>query len=178
MKKLLFLLLIIPAISFSQIKFKKGVKVLEITKSSDFKTPKSILFEFTGDTHFINYYLKLSEKLKKRAEKYNIKVGFNYKLNSKKSFKSDLESIPKKIESRENYSSRCHVFYQNAEDPKEWNEKGSDPHYRKLRYYMNFRLFNKDNNEILFTKFDIHSYFTIATQSKKTSKKLFKLLTK
>lgn len=96
MKKLLLLLLIIPVISFAQIKFKKGVKVLEINKSSDFKTPKSILFEFTGDTHFINYYLELSEKLKKRAEKYNIKVGFNYKLNSKKPFKSDLESIPKK----------------------------------------------------------------------------------
>lgn len=177
MKKLLFLLLIIPPLCFSQIKFKKGVKVLEVTKSPDFKTPKSILFEFTGDTHLIYYYLELSEKLKKRAKKHDIKVGFNYKLNSKTPLKDDLETIPKKIESRDNYDSRCHVFYQYVENPKKWIKNGGDPTYRKMTHNMNFRLFNKNNDEILFTKFDIHSYFTIVTQSKKTSKKFFKLIT-
>lgn len=69
-------------------------------------------------------------------------------------------------------------FYQHVENSKEWRKNGYDDSLSKLTHYMNFRLFNKNNDEILFTKLDIHSYNTIVTQCKKTSKKFFKLLTK
>ncbi|MBL4904876.1 MAG: hypothetical protein JKZ00_02415, partial [Flavobacteriaceae bacterium] len=54
-------------------KFKAGVEIISLERADSYKVPKSILFEFTGDTHLINHYLNLSKKLKTSFKKSSIR---------------------------------------------------------------------------------------------------------
>ena len=100
MKKFILLVIIslIGTNSSSQKKekFKLGVKLEENTIITDFKSANSILFIFKDDTHMINFYLDLTKRLKKRFNKSNQKIDFNFELYSDNPFESDLNSIPKK----------------------------------------------------------------------------------
>ena len=177
MKKYLLLLLLISFTCFSQneIKFKKGVRVLENKKQPNFKTPKSILFVFEGDTHLINYYLILTKKLKKRAKKVNIKTGFNYNLFSNNPLNDDLLSIPKNKENDINYTNACVISSSFQKTPKSWRDYYSVKS-RKTQHYVNFKMVNKENEEVFSSKFDVHAYYTITTESKKISKMFFNLI--
>ena len=98
MKKFILLVIIslIGTNSSSQKKekFKLGVKLEENTIITDFKSANSILFIFKDDTHMINFYLDLTKRLKKRFNKSNQKIDFNFELYSDNPFESDLNSNP------------------------------------------------------------------------------------
>ncbi|WP_271407045.1 hypothetical protein [Tenacibaculum soleae] len=177
MKKYFLLLLLTSFACFAQedIKFKKGVNVVENKKAPNFKTPKSILFTFEGDTHLINYYLILTKKLKKKARKNKITVGFKYNLQSVNPLNDDLSSIPKSKEDDSDYVNTCIVSCSFPETPKAWG----DFKYvkkRKTKHYVNFKMVDNKNKEVFSTKFDVHALYTIATESKKTSEMFFNLI--
>ncbi|REH56403.1 hypothetical protein C7448_101442 [Tenacibaculum gallaicum] len=162
--------------SQSDISFEKGVRVVEKKEKENFVTPKSILFIFEGDTHLINYYLELREKIKKEARKNKIKAGFNYELSSTNPFKEDLESIPKKKKEKLDYETTCTIYSSFSRTPERWG-KYQNIKKRKTQHFLNFKIKNIKNEEIFTCKLDIHAYYTIVTESKKSSKLFFELIT-
>ncbi|APG65587.1 hypothetical protein LPB136_09530 [Tenacibaculum todarodis] len=178
MKKILLLFLITTTFCFSQteIEFKKGVKIINSYKSNNYKVPKSILFEISGDTHLINYYLDLTKKLKKQFKKKGIKVGFNYSLTSLNPFKDDLKNIPKKRKKKKNYEMICELSSSFTKIPESWKEY-ININKRKTQHFLNASITSKKNINTFKLKLDIHAYYTIVTQNKKISKVITNLIT-
>ena len=177
MKKYYFLFLLLNLnISILAQEFKTGVKIIKIEKKENYKTPKSILIEFTGHTHLINFYKDLAKKLNKDFKRKSIKVRFNYSLNADNSLESDLKEIPKRKFNTEKFESVLNVKIKFLKKPNEWlNYK--DVNYRKTQFLLESRLNNKLKKEILRVDLNTHAYYTIATQNKKVSKTIVNLIT-
>lgn len=166
MKKYLVILLFITSICLSQEgeRFKIGVKVANLDKAENYKVPKSILFEFNGSAHLINYYLDLTKKIKKQFKKERIKTKFNYNLSDSNPLKADMNSIPKKKFNFKDFDVVCQYNINNF--------KGWDDHlfrYRKQNYKADLIL-QKENEVLLKRTIDINTYYTISTQNKNISK--------
>lgn len=174
MKKITFLfLLFIATFCFSQseLEFKKGARIVEVFKSEKYTPPNSILFRFEGDTHLISYYLELKKYLKKSLREKGIKTGFIYSLNSENPLKFDLKSIPENKENRKDYEVLARVKTSFAKTPNSWKHY-TTINFRKTQHFLHVILLNKENEELLKIKLDIHSYYTIAEESEATSKVL------
>ena len=171
---LLLIILLIGINSFSQKKekFKSGIKLVENTIISDFKSPNSILFIFKGDTHSINLYLDLTKRLKKLFKKTNKQIDFNYELFSAKPFESDLNSIPKKTFLKADYELICLISTSNQKGLGSYSiEK------RKQIYDLDLKLEKSATTELVGTaKINVKSYYTIITQNKNSSKLIYELI--
>ena len=177
MKKFILLVIIslIGTNSFSQKKekFKLGVKLEENTIITDFKSANSILFIFKDDTHMINFYLDLTKRLKKRFNKSNQKIDFNFELYSDNPFESDLNSIPKKNFNKTDYDLICMI---STSTLRFWDNHLFDK--RKQNYDLILRLEKSETNELVETaKINVNSYYTIVTQNKNLSKLIYELIT-
>ncbi|MEE9406713.1 MAG: hypothetical protein V3V28_01435 [Polaribacter sp.] len=169
---LLFLLFTTYTYSQKKEKFKSGVELTEAQKGSSYNTPKSILFEFSGNTHLIYFYKDLSKKIKKSFRKSGIKVKFNYNLVGG-NFKEDLKEIPKKKHSSLNFKSLCKIELSNS---KHFKNKYADVKKRKQQFNLKINLLEKEKI-ILFATLEVKTFFTILTQNKEVSKLLLKVLT-
>jgi hypothetical protein len=166
MKKYLVILLFVTSICLSQEEksFKIGVKIVNLDKADSYKVPKSILFEFNGNTHLVNHYLDLAKKIRRQFKKEGVKAKFNYNLLGTNPLKSDMNSIPKKKFNFKDFDVVCKYNINNF--------KGWDDHlfrYRKQNYKANLIL-QKENEVLLKMTIDINTYYTISTQNKNTSK--------
>lgn len=180
MKRIFLLILLVNGLSsFSQNigKFKVGVKITENEKISEYIVPSSILFVFEGDTHLINNFLNLKKRIratfKKKMKKNfrNFKLDFNYNLSSEKPFKSDLSKIPSKKYDEKEYQAICYVTLSDF--------KGWDNHLiekRKQNYNLNIELEDVNFNKLMKLKLNVNSYYTIATQNKKSSKIIYQAI--
>jgi hypothetical protein len=180
MKRILFLIILLLSLNtFSQKneKFKSGVKIIENEKIEKYKNPKSILFIFKGHTHSINFFLDLKKRIRKifkkkmKKEFKDFKVNFNYDLNAKKSLKSDLDNIPSKKYNEKEYESICQIF---ISDFKGWDYHLSKK--RKQNYNLNIELKDINSSLLIAFKLNVSSYYTIATQNKKSSKLIYKTI--
>lgn len=172
MKKILLILLMFSSVVFSQKKerFKSGTELLLIEKSSNYKNSKSILFEFSGNTHLVYYYLDLSKKIKKRFHKEGIQVAFNYNL-TEGTLEEDLKIIPKKTHSLINYEAFCKIQIKNFT-----NLKGNNNGHNKQDYDLELN-FIKNQKTVLKATLNIKTYQTILTENKRVSKDLLKIIT-
>lgn len=162
MKKILLILLFSTVFCSSQmnVKFNKGVHVLKSYKTENFINPKSILFEFSGDTHLVNYYSDLAKKIKKQFRKRGIKSRFNFNLYNPKPLESDVENIPNKKYVREDFDL---VGTIELKDFKSWDNHLIEK--RRQNHKLNIQL--RNNKETVFSVLlDIYTHYTIATQNK------------
>jgi hypothetical protein len=154
--------------------FIPGVKLQENTIVSEVYFKDSILFVFKGHTHLINFYLDLSESLKKQFIKSENKVDFNFDLFSNKPFESDLKSIPKEKIDKTNYNIICVISTSNF---KSW-----DSHLiqkRKQNYNLNIVLKKSKKDELIKTAIiNVNSYYTITTQNNNSSLLIYDIITK
>jgi len=151
--------------------FKPGVEIIALNKAEDFKTPKSILFVFEGDTHLIYYYLNLKKEIikatRRRGRKAfkSIKLDFNYEMDSKSPLESDLSRIPLKKFDKKLYDMVCHVSLSNY--------FGWDNHLikkRKQNYFLCFVVESPTSKGTVFNlKLEVNSHYTIATENKNSS---------
>ncbi|MDD7915162.1 hypothetical protein [Polaribacter ponticola] len=172
MNKILLILLMSSTVFYSQKKehFKSGTEVLKFKKLSSFKIPKSILFEFSGDTHLIYYYLDLSKKIEKRFNKEEIKVEFNYNL-TEGTYDEDLKKIPKKISNPKNYDAFCKMQIKSFKNLKR-NKIGE----MKQVYDLELNLLENEKT-VLKATLNIKTYNTILTKNNRVSKDLLKMIT-
>ena len=180
MKRILLLIILLLSLNtFSQKnkKFEPGVKIIENQKIEEYKNPKSILFIFKGHTHSINYFLDLKKRIRKTFKKKmkkefkDFKVNFNYDLNAKKPFKSDLEKIPSKKYNEKEYESICQI---SISDFKGWDYHLSKK--RKQNYNLNIELKDINSSLLIAFKLNVSSYYTIVTQNKKSGKLIYKTI--
>lgn len=179
MKKIFLYITLAALLSCSSTKnkFNKGVKLIEISTNEGFKTPKSILFEFSDSGHLANYYIDLSEQLIKTISLKDIKIGRNFNFTQPEIFISNIKEIPKNKDRKDDFDITCKVSTLFSETPKRWKYYKSI-NYRKTQHILIFDFFDKNQNKILHCKLDIHAYCTIATETKKTAKILSDLITK
>ena len=161
MKKLIFVLVFLSSLIHAQTskEFEEGVNVLKFEKKENYTKPKSILIEFSGDTHSINYYLDLAKHLKKRLRKIGIKSKFNYNLNNPTPMKVDLESIPKKKFNKNDFQFVC---YMKMKDFNSWDNHLLEK--RKQNYKLEVKL-EEEKKESVFILLDINTFYTIANQN-------------
>lgn len=177
MKRILLLIILLLSLNtFSQKskKFKPGVKIIKNQKIEEYKNPNSILFIFKGHTHSINYFLDLKKRIRsvfKRKIKKEFKINFNYDLNAKNPFKSDLDNIPSKKYNEEEYESICQISISYSKD---WDNNLLEK--RKQNYYLNIELKDVNSNLLIAFKLNVNSYYTILTQNKKSSKLIYKAI--
>lgn len=157
MKKLLFLLfIVITSFSFSQKKkpFKTGVILIQIQKDSSYSKPESVLFEFSGHTHLINFYKDLSKKIKKSFKRSKIKTAFNYNL-----IDGNFEK---------HYIIKINNF-------KKFNNNDDDVHKRKQQFNLEINLQEKGKT-ISHATLKVNTLFTILTQNKAVSKEIYRII--
>jgi hypothetical protein len=180
MKKMFLLIVSLISLTISSQnnkKFNPGVKLIENKKIESYKSPKSILFIFKGDTHLINYYLDLKKRIRKTFKKKmkkdfkNFKLNFNYNLTSKNPYKFDLENIPSKNYSKNKYESICYI---SMSDFKGWDNNLLEK--RKQNYNLNIELTGLNSIQLMTFILNVNSYFTIITQNKNSSKLIYKTL--
>ncbi|CAL2107132.1 hypothetical protein T190115A13A_300016 [Tenacibaculum sp. 190524A02b] len=152
--------------------FTSGVEVIEIKKNKTYKTPKSILFVFEGDTHLVHHYNDLKKHIKKRFRKQ--KIAFNYNLNSTKLLLTDLKEIPTKKNYPKDYEIVCTFSIGNF-----GGESNTNPYKSTQIHDLTAILKNTQNNEeVLKLVLKVKTFFTIATQNKAASEQLFKQIIK
>ncbi|QTE24113.1 hypothetical protein [Polaribacter cellanae] len=168
---ILFFLVSFSTVIFSQEKkeFKTGVKLIEKEIISKHQLPKTILFEFSGDSHLIYFYKNLSKKIKKRFKKNGIKTAFNYNLKEA-SLKEDIKEIPTKKHSSENYNQLCKIEIDNFKNFNNYKIKE-----RKQKFNLDFN-FIENNKIVLKGTMQVSTNNTIITENKKISKELYHLL--
>ena len=171
MKKLLLFLFLSTAITFSQKneKFKAGVHSIVIKKQPNYTAPKSVLFVFTGHTHLINFYLDLSKKIRKRFKKDKVKIAFNFNLSGG-NLEQDLKLIPKKNAVFTDFEAVCRLKMHSF---KGWD--GPEIKKRKQVYNLEIRV-NEKRETVLRATLDVKTFFTIATQNKALSKKIYRII--
>ncbi len=144
----------------SEMEFSEKVEIIKYEQNENYTKPKVILFEFSGDTHSINYYLDLSKQLKKRFRKIGVKSKFNYNLHNPSPLKADLESIPERKFNKSDFQFVC---YLKMKDFNSWDNHLLEK--RKQNYKLEIKL-EKMKNESVFILLDINTYYTIANQNK------------
>jgi len=155
-----------------QEKFKVGINLEENNIPSNIGSMESVLFVFNGDTHLINFYLDLTEHLKKRFKKSKTDIDFNYDLYSKKPLVADLELIPSIKYAKSEYKLICLVSLSEFNN---WDNHLIEN--RKQNYKLNIVINRDESNQMVGSaKFNVNSNYTIATQNKNSSKLIFDLL--
>lgn len=171
-RNLLVIALLISIHSFSQKEesFKPGVRVAKFEKESNYKTPQSILFIFSGDTHLVNYFLDLEKRIRKEFKKKKnrkskgLKMNFDYDLKGVHPLKSDLKKIPTKSYLKNKYESIAFVTISNV---KGWDNQLHKK--RKQHYNLNIELKNNNSETLLSLELRVNTFHTILTQNKNLS---------
>tara|TARA_R110002126_G_scaffold290263_1_gene446854 strand:- start:3102 stop:3629 length:528 start_codon:yes stop_codon:yes gene_type:complete len=172
-KGILIILFSIISINFSQsqnkIKFKPGIELIENNFKTEYKNPESILFVFNVVGCEANYYMNLAKNLKKRFKKSNTKVKFNFEINTT----LEIEQIPKKKYSENDFELTCFISTSNMNS---WDNHLIEK--RKQNYDLNLifeKISTKENTGKI--TLNINSYYTIITQNKNSSKLICELIT-
>ena len=155
--------------SQNKVNFKPEIKLLKNTFKAENKNPESVLFIFNVVNCEANYYINLAKNIKKRFKKSNTKVKFNFEINTK----LEIEQIPEKKYSKNNFQLICYISTSNL---KSWDNHLTEK--SKQNYDLNLRFEkNKSKEKEEKIELNINSYHTIITQNKNASKLIFKLLT-
>jgi hypothetical protein len=148
-------------------KFKPGVKLTENNIPKEFKDSSSILFVFKNGGCGPYFYIDLKEHLEKKFKKSNNKVDFIFDSH----YLAYGEKVPTTIDSPNEHELICEI---NEENFKGWDNDLYEK--RKQNYDLVLKVKKGDSDSIIgFAIININSYWTIATQNKKTSKLIYKL---
>jgi len=159
---------------FSQRKkrFKKGAKIrTAIVHKEGAISGNSILFSYHGTTHYIYFYLDLTEKLKNVFQDSGKKMGFNYDLHDKDHLPlwDDLKSMPKEKEALNEYDLFCKinfVFF-----------KPSKNYWSKINFDIVLEIYDIKTSALLkTTTIQVKCYKTIITQNEKVSRLIYEAL--
>lgn len=170
MKKFLLMSLVFfCSCSATKDNFRKGASLVESESFNKIIKPQEILFEFKADTpHLIYHYLDLSKNLKKRFEKHNINVFFNYDMNiTNKSLKEDIETVPKRKIDASKFKTIVKIEAKFPENKKFKPTPINRPNktFHQISYQV-FQYSIKSYRGLV----DIMAYNTIVTQNEKVSK--------
>lgn len=119
---------------------------------------------YSGNSHLVYHYKDLSKRLKKQFKRSKIKVGFNYKLDTRNAMSADLKNIPKNEIKEEDFDLICQISIQDMET---W-----DNHLlkrRKQKYVLNVKAFHKGKIHKQIEML-VQTFFTISTQNNSISK--------
>jgi len=147
--------------------FIAGVKVTENNISREIKDSKSILFVFKNGGCGPYFYLDLKKHIKRNFKKSNTKVEFIFASH----YLAHGVEVPTTLDSQKKYKLVCEINVENF--------NGWDNHLRNKRK-QNYDLvltIQKSNSDSIIglAKINVNSYWTIATQNKKTSKLIYNL---
>jgi hypothetical protein len=161
---LLILLLSVHIHGQKRKKFSPGAEIAAVDTIAKLEMFQSILFVYQGHSHLVNHYKDFSEKLKKAFSKSDIRLGFDFDLDTVKALKSDLARLPKRIQNPNTFDLIYHV---NLKYMKGWDRHKH--RRRKQSYVLLLELYQKEElkKRIAIT---VRTYWTISTQNKAVSK--------
>ncbi len=130
-----------------------------------------MLFSYHGTTHFVYFYLDLSEKIQQVFQESGKKMGFNYDLSDKDRLPlwEDIRSMPKEKETLNDYDLFCKV-----------NLVKMSPHNRyntKISFELILEIYDVKSSTLLkTTSIHVKCYRFITTQNKKLSSLIYEAL--
>ena len=150
-----------------------GVKLVEKKIVEGYQTPDAILFSFSGDTHLVNYFFDLEEKIKTQFGNSNLKIEFSYNLTSSEPLAEDLKKLAQKSNVFDDYKIIANVNLDFEDSSNNFNKS------KKAQIYtVNVKIIDSHiNAELINSKLLVNSTYNILSESSKTAVLIHDLIT-